>query len=232
MILWEGDEAMALEHPVLLTGGASGVGEATANLLLERGHRVVCLDVKPVAADLQYIQCDLGDPASIDAALADLDGSFSSLLNVAGVPGTVGSELTMKVNFFGLRYLTEQIWDRLADGGTVVSVSSIAGNNWRKRRALLSDMLGTRDNQRNFLDPAPIDFNFDFNRDARVNALDMLIARDNTTHFLNALKLIDAPAESGPPDRSADLHWLHEFEQTAPRKRTSVGWAPPTDYRR
>ncbi len=38
---------MALEHPILLTGGASGVGEATAKQLLARGHKVVSLDIKP-----------------------------------------------------------------------------------------------------------------------------------------------------------------------------------------
>ncbi|MBN2473373.1 MAG: hypothetical protein JXB62_02100 [Pirellulales bacterium] len=31
-------------------------------------------------------------------------------------------------------------------------------------------------------------------RDARVDATDMLLARNNQTHFLNALKLIRAPA--------------------------------------
>jgi NAD(P)-dependent dehydrogenase (short-subunit alcohol dehydrogenase family) len=134
---------MALDHPVLLTGGASGVGEATAKLLLEAGHKVVSLDIKPSAtAGVTHHQCDLSDPASIDAVLGKLDGPYSSLLNVAGVPGTVGGELTMKVNFFGLRYLTEKIWDRLADGGTVVNVSSIAGNNWRKRRGYLTEVMG------------------------------------------------------------------------------------------
>ena len=50
-----------------------------------------------------------------------------ALLNVAGVPGTVGDELTMRVNFFGLRHLTELLWDRIVDGGTIVNVSSVAG---------------------------------------------------------------------------------------------------------
>ncbi|KKL22447.1 hypothetical protein LCGC14_2435360, partial [marine sediment metagenome] len=36
-------------------------------------------------------------------------------------------------------------------------------------------MLGARDNQRNFLSPAPIDFAYDFNRDADVDADDMEI---------------------------------------------------------
>ncbi len=54
-------------------------------------------------------------------------------------------------------------------------------------------MLTARYNQRNFLTPAPIDFSFDFNRDARVNISDMLIARSHQTHFLNALRLIAVP---------------------------------------
>ncbi len=136
---------MPLEHPVLLTGGASGVGEATAKLLLERGHRVVSLDIKPSAnPDLSHHDCDLSDTASIDAVLGELEGPYSSLLNVAGVPGTVGADLTFQVNFLGLRYLTEKIWDRLADGGTVVNVASIAGNNWRKRRGYLAELMATK----------------------------------------------------------------------------------------
>ena len=137
---------MAMEHPVLLTGGASGVGEATAKLLMERGHKVVSIDIKPFNnSDIEHHHCDLSDPASIDAVLEKLNGPFSSLLNVAGVPMAVGNELTMKVNYFGLRYLTEKLFDRIADGGTVVNVASIAGNNWRKRRGYLMELMAIDD---------------------------------------------------------------------------------------
>jgi NAD(P)-dependent dehydrogenase (short-subunit alcohol dehydrogenase family) len=125
-----------------MTGGASGVGEATAKLLVARGYKVVSLDIKPSSnPDITHHHCDLSDPASIDDVAADLKGPYSSLLNVAGVPMAVGNELTMKVNYFGLRYFTEKVWDKIADGGTVVNVASIAGNNWRKRRGFLKEML-------------------------------------------------------------------------------------------
>ena len=134
-----------MEHPILMTGGASGVGEATAKMLVARGHNVVSLDIKPSGnSDITSHNVDLSDPASIDAAVAKLDGKFSSLLNIAGVPMAVGNELTMRVNFFGLRYLTEKVWDRIADGGTVVNVASIAGNNWRKRRGFLKELMDTK----------------------------------------------------------------------------------------
>ena len=137
---------MALEHPILLTGGASGVGEATAKQLLARGHKVVSLDIKPSTnPDITHHHCDLSDPASIDGVLADLTGPYSSVLNVAGVPMAMGNELTMKVNYFGLKYFTEKVWDRIADGGTVVNVASIAGNNWRKRRGLLMELMAIED---------------------------------------------------------------------------------------
>ncbi len=135
---------MKLEHPILLTGAASGVGDATARRLLAAGHRVISLDIRsPEAAVEAHFDCDLGDRSAIDATVEKLDGPFSALLNVAGVPGTVGAEKTMRVNFLGLRHLTERLWDRIADGGSVVNVASIAGNNWRKRRAALGDLLAT-----------------------------------------------------------------------------------------
>ena len=137
---------MASEHPILLTGGASGVGEATAKQLLARGHKGGSLDIKPSTnPDITHHHCDLSDPASIDGVLADLTGPYSSVLNVAGVPMAVGNELTMKVNYFGLKYFTEKVWDRIADGGTVVNVASIAGNNWRKRRGLLMELMAIED---------------------------------------------------------------------------------------
>jgi NAD(P)-dependent dehydrogenase (short-subunit alcohol dehydrogenase family) len=137
---------MALPHPVLVTGGASGVGAATIKLLQANGHQVVSLDIKDTAIDgVTHIGCDLSDPAAIDAALAELPGPYSALLNIAGVPGTVGSDLTIQVNVLGLRRLTEGVMDRIADGGTIVNVASIAGNNWRKRRNFIVELLAKDD---------------------------------------------------------------------------------------
>ncbi len=135
---------MAMEHPVLLTGSASGIGDATARRLLEAGNKVISVDIKePAQAVHEHHNCDLSDSAAIDDLLGKLSGKYSSLLNVAGVPESVGGEKCMRVNLFGLRKLTNALFDKIADGGTVVSVSSIAGNNWRKRRSALADLLAT-----------------------------------------------------------------------------------------
>ena len=137
---------MANDQNVLLTGAASGVGKAVAEQLTAHGYAVVALDIKePAGAITAFHRCDLGNKASIDEVLGKLDGTYQSLMNVAGVPGTRGAELTMRVNLLGLRHLTEGVWDRISDGGTVVNVTSIAGNNWRKRRQYLNDLLATPD---------------------------------------------------------------------------------------
>jgi NAD(P)-dependent dehydrogenase (short-subunit alcohol dehydrogenase family) len=137
---------MALQHPLIVTGTASGIGHATTVRLSERGHRVLSLDIKaPQAPVAGHWDCDLSDPTSIDRALVRIDGPISALLNIAGVPGTVGAERTMSVNVLGLRHLTEGLWERMADNGQIVNVASIAGNNWRKRRAALAELLATPD---------------------------------------------------------------------------------------
>jgi hypothetical protein len=59
------------------------------------------------------------------------------------------------------------------------------------------DQLGPRNNPRNMFpesDQAAITFPYDYNRDKRVSAADQLIARINRTTFVDALRLITAPA--------------------------------------
>jgi NAD(P)-dependent dehydrogenase (short-subunit alcohol dehydrogenase family) len=129
---------------VLVTGASTGIGAATTARLIAAGHQVVSLDVKsPPAGVVEHHHCDLSDPAAIDAVVAGLQGPFRSLLNIAGVPGTVPDDVVMRVNLFGLRHLTEAVWDRIADGGTVVNVASIAGNQWKKRQDRIDTLLDT-----------------------------------------------------------------------------------------
>ncbi|HST63770.1 MAG TPA: SDR family NAD(P)-dependent oxidoreductase, partial [Mycobacteriales bacterium] len=58
----------------VVTGGASGIGLATALLLAERGARVAALDIAPdgVPEPLTGIRCDVSDAASVDAAVAEV----------------------------------------------------------------------------------------------------------------------------------------------------------------
>lgn len=79
----------------LVTGGASGLGEATARELARLGAKVAVLDrnieqARKVAADIggAAFACDITDTASVEAALAGAEaahGPARILMNVAGI---------------------------------------------------------------------------------------------------------------------------------------------------
>ena len=130
---------------VVVSGASTGMGAAAARTLVELGAEVHALDVKPIGAPVkQSIQADLRDPASIDGALARLPQRVDALFNCAGLPGPPFSNLdTMLVNFVGLRQLTEGVLPRMARGGAVASITSVAGMGWRKNQDNLRAILAT-----------------------------------------------------------------------------------------
>jgi NAD(P)-dependent dehydrogenase (short-subunit alcohol dehydrogenase family) len=79
----------------LVTGGGSGLGEATARELARLGAKVAILDVnlaqaEKVAAEINgmAIQCDVTSPASVEAALAQAaaaHGPARILMQIAGI---------------------------------------------------------------------------------------------------------------------------------------------------
>jgi 2-keto-3-deoxy-L-fuconate dehydrogenase len=78
----------------LVTGGASGLGAATATLLAERGARVAVLDrdVTSVPDGSLAIACDVTDRAAVERAVqtvADQLGGVDVVVNNAGV-GAIG----------------------------------------------------------------------------------------------------------------------------------------------
>jgi NAD(P)-dependent dehydrogenase (short-subunit alcohol dehydrogenase family) len=131
---------------VVITGASTGMGAETVGMLLDAGARVFAVDIAGVdAAVAGYVKMDLGDPASIDAGLAQLPDQVDVLMNCAGIPG--GTRFTpvhvMQVNFLGLRHLTESLLPRIPSGGNVVNIASIAGSGWFNHVPQLTELLGT-----------------------------------------------------------------------------------------
>ncbi len=119
---------------VAVTGAASGIGAASAVVLKDRGAQVVGLDINEPAAGAvdRYVAYDQGDPGSIDRAVAAVPDGLDGLLNIAGVPPSprFGPVDVLKINFFGLRYFTEKVVDKLSDGAAIVNMSSGTGAGW------------------------------------------------------------------------------------------------------
>lgn len=131
---------------VVITGAASGMGYETTRLLLEAGAEVTALDVAEVhLPGVRYVHTDLGDQASVDAAIAQLPDRVDALMNCAGIPG--GTRFTsaqvMAVNVFGLRHLTESVLPRMTEGGSVVHIASIAGGMWFQNVSKIGELLAT-----------------------------------------------------------------------------------------
>lgn len=85
---------------VVVTGAASGIGEACAHLLIEQGHKVAALDRDPIRpalkqaagpGQLSAMQLDVSDSAACFAAMADAVtefGRIDGLIHMAAVHST------------------------------------------------------------------------------------------------------------------------------------------------
>jgi NAD(P)-dependent dehydrogenase (short-subunit alcohol dehydrogenase family) len=120
----------------LVTGGAGGIGLATARRLERDGHDVVVADVLDPPADLgaTFVRCDLVDlDASIAALRAAIDGQLQVLVNAAGiVERTNFGEYTPQewervyaVNARAPLFLVQGLSDRLGEGSAIVNVASM-----------------------------------------------------------------------------------------------------------
>lgn len=119
---------------IVVTGVSSGIGAETARLLRFHGARVIGVDRNAPGTTLDgYVQADLSTAQTIDAAVAQLPSRVDALCNIAGVPGTAPVELVARVNYLGLRHLTERLLPRMPEGGAVVNVASVLGAEWPQR---------------------------------------------------------------------------------------------------
>lgn len=138
-----------VELRIVITGGARGIGAATARLLVEGGARVLVADVldeegealvQELGANAAYCRLDVTDPDAWQRAVDVAEtrfGSVNALFNNAGIV-SFGSVVdcapeefrrVLAVNlegvFLGIRAMVPAL--RRAGGGVIVNVSSTAG---------------------------------------------------------------------------------------------------------
>jgi NAD(P)-dependent dehydrogenase (short-subunit alcohol dehydrogenase family) len=128
----------------LVTGGASGIGEATCRALTAAGAAVIIVDLdraraESLAATLPGATVkifDIADEAAVTAALSDVT-ALDILVNSAGI-GLVGSieetaaadfDRLMRVNIGGTFLITRALMPQLlaSPAGSIVNLGSVAG---------------------------------------------------------------------------------------------------------
>ncbi|WP_369274940.1 SDR family NAD(P)-dependent oxidoreductase [Streptomyces sp. R11] len=141
----------------LVTGGASGIGRATAELLAARGAQVAVLDLEPSSVDkpLLAFRADVTDDASVreavTAAVAAL-GGLDVLVNNAGIgaQGTVEDNddaewhRVYDVNVVGAVRVARAALPELRESShaAIVNTCSIAATAGLPQRALYSATKG------------------------------------------------------------------------------------------
>ncbi|MEO8128761.1 MAG: SDR family oxidoreductase, partial [Bryobacteraceae bacterium] len=135
---------------VLVTGGASGIGEAVSRVFTDAGASVVIADIDKLKAEAltaelpraSMVMCDITDETSVKQAFAGL-GSLDVLINNAGI-GLVGgveeTELSdfqriFRVNVEGAFLVTKHAVPLIvASHGSIVNIGSVAGLIGVKKR--------------------------------------------------------------------------------------------------
>ena len=134
---------------VLITGGARGIGAATAARFLEEGARVVVLDrdaeaLRQVAQEMPALsgtlQADVSDPQAVERAFAELDRGLAGLdvlINNAGISirrpfleiAPPEWRQVIEVNLNGAFFVAREAAQRMVaqGGGVILNMGSTNG---------------------------------------------------------------------------------------------------------
>lgn len=127
----------------VVTGGASGIGEAIAARFKAAGAKVLVVDIVDqsiavAGAGHAYFKADVSDPEQVCAMLdraIELHVALDIVVNNAGIAmtggimstGTADSERLWRVNTMGVLHGIREAARRMQSGGSIINTASLAG---------------------------------------------------------------------------------------------------------
>lgn len=124
---------------ILITGGASGLGRATALAVAKEGGRPLVIDVNEPGDEVDHVRADLADRGQVERAvheLAERAGGLDGVVTAAGIDAcgrledvpAADWERVIAVNLLGTASVIRAALPYLREtAGTVVTVASTLG---------------------------------------------------------------------------------------------------------
>jgi 3-oxoacyl-[acyl-carrier protein] reductase len=151
--------AIGAGQVAIVTGGARGIGIATATLFAQRGYTVVVADIDGAAADeaargitaaglrASAVRVDVGDRRSVEAmiqSVIDTHGQIDVMVNNAGIAGNAAPiaevtdddwEMMLRVDLTSVFLCCRAVMPHMLSrqSGAIVNVASIAGKEGNPR---------------------------------------------------------------------------------------------------
>ncbi|KTT63948.1 hypothetical protein NS383_17595 [Pseudomonas oryzihabitans] len=154
--------ATARQGPVLVTGGAGGIGLSISRRLLEAGHDVVMVGRRDPSqlsgldsATVRWLACDLGDSQAVEMLCATLQQErlgFHGLVHCAGVSldalaavaDLEAARRMMQINFWSFVQLYQAVIRSMSTrrAGRIVCIGSVAADFGMKGNTLYAASKG------------------------------------------------------------------------------------------
>lgn len=152
----ERDEMDITQSRAIVTGGASGLGAATAQGLMDAGATVTIFDQNPDGATFAakigaaFQNVDVTDEGSVATALDEAQvamGGLNTAINCAGIAttektlgregphGLTSFQRTIDINLVGSFNIARLAAERMKEGGVIINTASIAAFDGQKGQA-------------------------------------------------------------------------------------------------